>query len=74
MTSFASVESVVLELPETQRATLALHLLRSLPAMLSEPDQGLAEARRRDAELDADPSMALSLAEFDRQIVGRKRH
>jgi hypothetical protein len=49
--------------------------LRSLPRDWEfeedeEDDGGLAEALRRDAEMDADPSACLTLEEFKR-AVGR---
>jgi len=72
MTSLATVENLALELPEQQRATLAMHILDSLPGFFSEPDGGLAEAERRDAEMDANPSIALTLGEFDQSIQSRR--
>ena len=72
MTSLATVENLALELPEQQRATLAMHILDSLPGLFSEPDGGLAEAERRDAEMDANPSIARTLGEFDRSIQSRR--
>ena len=72
MTSLATVENLALELPEQQRATLAMHILDSLPGLFSEADGGLAEAERRDAEIDANPSIALSLGEFDQKILSRR--
>ena len=57
-------------LPDQQRAKLALHLLESLPAILHEDDEGLAEAMRRDAELDADPSLGMTMEQF-KKAVGR---
>ena len=72
MTSLATVENLALELPEHQRATLAMHILDSLPGLFSEADGGLAEAVRRDAELDENPAMGLSLREFDQQISSRR--
>jgi len=50
-----------MKLPDAARAALAAHLLDSLPAVLSESDEGAAEALRRDAELDRDPSVGMSL-------------
>jgi hypothetical protein len=73
MTSLATVENLALELPEQQRATLAMHILDSLPGLFSEPDGGLGEAERRDAEMDANPSIALTLGEFDRSIQSRRK-
>jgi hypothetical protein len=67
------IEKLALELPETERATLITHLLQSLPPILIDDDGGIAEALRRDAEMDEDPTLSISLAELDRQIKGRKR-
>jgi hypothetical protein len=72
MTTLATVENLALELPEQQRATLAMHILDSLPGLFSEADGGLAEAERRDAEIDSHPSIALSLGEFDQKILSRR--
>ena len=71
MTTLATVENLALELPEHQRATLAMHILDSLPGLFSEADGGLAEAERRDMELDENPSLGLRLGEFDRKIRQR---
>jgi hypothetical protein len=42
---------------------------RQVAGLFSEPDAGLAEAERRDVELDEIPSLGLTLGEFDRKIV-----
>ena len=67
------VEKLALDLPESQRALLAAHLLGSLPSVLHDEDEGIAEALRRDAELDVNPSSGLSLEQLDQQIDGRRR-
>jgi hypothetical protein len=72
MTTLATVETLALELPENQRATLAMHILDSLPGLFSEPDGGLAEAVRRDAEMDENPTIGLTLHEFDEKILSRR--
>ena len=56
--SIDEIHATVLQLPEDQRAMLAGELLSSLPVTLVDLDDGLEEARRRSAELDADPSAA----------------
>jgi len=71
MTTLDQIERLALELPEAERARLASHLLESLPSILDE-DDGISEAIRRDAELDADPSRTVSLEEFDAQIRQRR--
>ena len=72
MTTLATVETLALELPENQRATLAMHSLDSLPGLFSEADGGLAEAKRRDAELDENPTIGLTLREFEEKILSRR--
>ena len=66
------VERLALDLPENQRAVLAAHLLESLPRVLHDEDEGIAEALRRDAELDARPSSSISLKQLDEQIERRR--
>jgi hypothetical protein len=44
----------------------------SLRAVLSDEDEGVAEALRRDAEIEADPAKTISLPELDSQIQGRR--
>jgi len=73
MATVFEIRKLALDLPEQDRATLAANLLESLPPILSDDDEGIAEALRRDAELDADPSQAISFAELDAQIQSRRR-
>jgi hypothetical protein len=70
MMSLELLEFQVMQLPDAQRATLAAHLLSSLPGILHEEDDGIEEAMRRDAELDRDPTAAMTLEEF-RSALGR---
>lgn len=72
MPTIIEVEKLALNLPENQRAVLAAHLLESLPRVLHDEDEGIAEARRRDAELDATPSSSISLKQLDEQIERRR--
>lgn len=72
MSTLLEVEKLAFDLPETQRATLAAHLLESLPPELHDDDEGLAEALRRDGELDANPEIGLSLEALDQRIAGRR--
>ena len=58
------------QLPDDQRAALAAHLLSSLPGILHDDDGGIAEAMRRDAELDCDPAAGMTLEQF-RSAFGR---
>ena len=72
MATILEIEKLALTLPEKQRATLAANLLDSLSGVLSDEDEGLAEALRRDSELDANPHEAISLASLDEQIKSRR--
>jgi len=49
MATIIEIEKLALDLPEQQRATLAASLLQSLPGVLTDEDEGIAEAVRRDA-------------------------
>ena len=71
MATIIEVEKLALDLPERQRATLAANLLESLRAILSDEDEGIAEALRRDSDLDARPDRAISLEQLDSHIQSR---
>ena len=71
MATIAELEKLALDLPESQRADLAAHLLGSLPPVLHDEDTGIAEALRRDADFDTGPKFGMSLEELDRQIERR---
>ena len=73
MATIFEVEKLALDLPEQERAKLAANLLDSLPGVLSDEDEGIAEALRRDAEMEADPGQAITLAELDSHIQNRRR-
>ena len=68
MTLVQELRQKVDKLTDREKAMLAADLLESLPAILDDEDEGLAEARRRDAELDADPSLAVSWKQLRRDI------
>ena len=67
MATITEIEKLALDLPDRERAVLAVHLIRSLPSVLDDEDEGVAEALRRDAELDADPSSSISLEQLERR-------
>ena len=73
MATIFEVEKLALNLPEQERAKLAADLLDSLPGVLSDEDEGVAEALRRDAEIEADPNQTMTFAELDSQIQSRRR-
>ena len=72
MSSIIEIERLALDLSEEERATLAANLLDSLPGILSEEDDGMAEALRRNAEIEANSSDSISLTELDSRIKDRR--
>ena len=72
MVTITEVEKLAFDLPENQRALLAAHLLQSLPGVLHDEDEGIAEALRRDADFDADPALGMSLEQLDQRIARRR--
>jgi putative addiction module component (TIGR02574 family) len=69
----ADIEREILALTEAQRARLVVSILDSLPGVLVDHDEGVAEAKQRDAELDASPERALSIDQLDEAIRSRRR-
>ena len=58
------VTEQAMALPESERARLATDLLMSLPPISEEDDDEYEEALRREAEMDADPSMEITLEQL----------
>lgn len=54
--TISEIQTEALNLPEDQRAALVAELLCSLPAVLSDIDDGSEEAGRRIIEMKADPA------------------
>ena len=71
MATVTEIEKLALHLSQRQRAVLAAHLLRSLPPVLHDEDEGIAEALRRDAEFEKDG--AFGIARERRPDVRRRR-
>lgn len=72
MATMVEIEKLALSLSEKERAALAANLLESLPGVLFDEDEGVAEALRRDAEIDSNPDQIISLAQLDAQIQSRR--
>ena len=72
MATIAEIKRLVLSLPEKERAALAANLLESLPGVLFDEDEGVAEALRRDSEIDANPDQIISLAQLNAEIQNRR--
>jgi putative addiction module component (TIGR02574 family) len=70
--SIEQIAAEALRLPEKERAGLASQLLRSLPPVAVDEDDGVLEAQRRDAELDKDPAQSITLEELDSHIARRR--
>lgn len=63
MSVIKEVEKLVFSLSEKDRAELVGKILRSLP--LYADDGGLAEARRRDREMDENPDSIITMEQLD---------
>jgi hypothetical protein len=73
MSTVAGVERLALGLTEKDRAALVANLLHSLPPILFDEDEGIAEALRRHAEMDVDPSKRMAMSELKAAIRDRRR-
>ena len=73
MSTIADIERLALDLSERDRAILATHLLRTLPGILHDDDEGVGEAIRRYAEFDSNPGIGVSLEELDRRVQVRRK-
>jgi hypothetical protein len=73
MTRLQELELQAGKLPEAERAALVSRLLATLPPLLTDADGGVAEAKHRDAELDADPSAGLTDQQFRAAIAASRK-
>ena len=73
MTRLQELELQAGQLPEAERAALVSRLLATLPPVLADADSGVAEAKRRDTELDANPSAGLSDKQFRAAIAASRK-
>jgi hypothetical protein len=73
MTRLQELEQQAGDLPEAERAALVARLLDTLPPVLADADGGVAEARRRDADLDANPSAGISDKQFRAGIAASRK-
>ena len=73
MTRLQELEQQAGKLPEADRAALVARLLATLPPVLADADGGVAEARRRNAELDANPSASLTDKHFRAAIAASRK-
>lgn len=68
MTRLQALKKEALSLTDAERAVLAADLLQTLPGVLTDEDEGIAEARRRDAELDANPSSGIEWSALKKEL------
>jgi hypothetical protein len=71
MATIHVIEKLALDLPENESVVLAAYLFDSLSPVLHDENEGIAEALRRGAELEANPSAGPSLRQLDQQIERR---
>jgi len=72
MATANEVEKLALDLAERERAILATQLLKSLPTVLDDADEGMAEALRRDKDLDANPKLGISIEQLEQEVQQRR--
>lgn len=63
------IEPRIFALSESDRADLAYRLLSSLPAILSDSDEGVREALSREASAEKTPNDCLTLEKFTQGIA-----
>jgi len=68
MTRLQEITNEALSLTDAERALLASDLLGTLPGVLADEDEGVAEALRRDAELDADQSKGVEWSALKKEL------
>ena len=73
MTRLQELEQQAGKLPEAERAALVTRLLATLSPVLAEADGGVAEARRRDAELNVNPSAGLTDKQFRAALAASRK-
>ncbi len=60
----AEIQAGAMTLPEDERASLVADLLATLPAVMSDVDDGSEEAKRRIDEMKSDPSSRCSWSQI----------
>ena len=72
MVTISHVEKLALDLPQSDRVELIMHLLDTLPPVLSDEDDGVSEALRRDEEMNADACRGLSFKALEGKVRARR--
>lgn len=68
MTHVQAIREQVSALSTTEKAELAADLIESLPPILDDQDEGVAEALQRDREMDKDPVASITWEQLRRGI------
>jgi len=68
MTRVQEIQQQARALSTSEKAELAADLLEALPPILDDEDEGVAEARRRDQEMDKNPTASITWEELRRGI------
>jgi hypothetical protein len=68
MTRVQEIQQQASALSICEKAELAAALLESLPPVLADEDEGLAEAHRREEEMDGVPPAAMTWEELRRGL------
>jgi len=68
MTRVQEIRQRASALSSHEKAELAADLLESLPPILDDDDEGVAEARRRDEEMERDPNAAMTWDQLRRGL------
>jgi hypothetical protein len=70
MVTLAEIEAQAMVLTVSERATLASHLLSSLPPFFNDDDEGISEALLRREEMENNPDCIITLEQLQK-AVGR---
>jgi putative addiction module component (TIGR02574 family) len=68
MTRVQEIRQQASVLSISEKTELAADLLESLPPILDDDDEGVAEARRRDEEMDRDPAASITWEQLRRGL------
>ena len=68
MTRIQEIQQQTISLTASEKAKLAADLLESLPPILDDEDEGVAEAHRRDREMEMDPTVSITWDQVRRGI------
>lgn len=68
MTRVQEIRKQASALSSSEKAELAADLLESMPPILDDEDEGVAEAHRRDREMENDPTASITWDQLRRGI------